>query len=254
MPLETLVVYKAWVIAAVFALLFVTERLAPAASAPPAPGRLVTNGAMWLLVLLTSPAIVLPLTVIASEHPLWERPDVPTWLMLIGDVAALDLWAYWLHRAYHEAPLMWRLHSVHHLDERLDSTSAFRFHFAEVALSALLRMAPIVLFAIPLAHVVIFETILLASAIFHHSNLRLPQCVERAISRVIVTPSIHWVHHHAATADTNSNYAAILSLWDPLFRTRSPNRRTPEMRIGVEGRGERPFFRLLVAPFWEPAR
>ena len=68
----------------------------------------------------------------------------------------------------------------------------------------------------------------------HHSNLKLPWAIERALSRVMVTPSIHWVHHHAFRTDTDSNYATILSLWDPLFRSRSATSRTALMRIGVE--------------------
>ncbi|HUH84743.1 MAG TPA: sterol desaturase family protein, partial [Stellaceae bacterium] len=66
---------------------------------------------------------------------------------------------------------------------------------------------------------------------------------------VIVTPSIHWVHHHRLRADTDSNYCTILSLWDPLFRSRSPHRRTPDMAIGVEAQEEEPVLQLLVAPF-----
>jgi sterol desaturase/sphingolipid hydroxylase (fatty acid hydroxylase superfamily) len=64
-----------------------------------------------------------------------------------------------------------------------------------------------------------------------------------------VTPSIHWVHHHAIRADTDSNYATILSLWDPLFRSRSLTRRTPDMPIGVEAKGDEELARLVVRPF-----
>jgi sterol desaturase/sphingolipid hydroxylase (fatty acid hydroxylase superfamily) len=64
-----------------------------------------------------------------------------------------------------------------------------------------------------------------------------------------VTPSIHWVHHHALRADTDSNYGTIFSFWDPLFGSRSRRRRTPDMRIGVERQRDRPFLALLAAPF-----
>ena len=66
---------------------------------------------------------------------------------------------------------------------------------------------------------------------------------------MIVTPSIHWVHHHRTRADTDSNYSTVLSLWDPLFRSRSKTRRTPDLEIGVEGREELPVLNLIVAPF-----
>lgn len=240
---------KAIVTGVIFAGLFLAERIWRAA--PPVAGRarLYRNAALWLLLILISPVIVLPLTAAASAHPLWIRPSGwPGALVLAIDIVILDLWSYWLHRAYHEAPLLRRLHQVHHLDETLDTTSAVRFHPGEVALSAVLRMAPIALLAIPFLHVVIFEAVILSASLFHHSNVRLPSHVEALISRVVVTPSIHWVHHHAAASDLNSNYAAVFSLWDRLFRTRSRTTRTPAMEIGLPGVEDKSAIRLLLAP------
>jgi sterol desaturase/sphingolipid hydroxylase (fatty acid hydroxylase superfamily) len=107
----------------------------------------------------------------------------------------------------------------------------------------------VLVLAVPLPTVLVFETVLLIATIFHHSNLRLPPGLERALSRIIVTPSIHWVHHHRIRADTDSNYSTVLSIWDPLFRSRSPTRRTPDLEIGVEGREELPVLDLVAVPF-----
>lgn len=255
MTLEAIVVFKAWFIALWFAAIFISERLAAAAPPPQGIMRVVNNVALWAIVLLISPLIVLPLTAFAGERALWARPQaLQSWPVLIADVILLDCWVYWMHRAYHRVPLMWRLHAPHHLDEHLDSSSALRFHAGEVLLSALARMTPIIVLSIPFAHVVVFETMLLATAIFHHSNMRLPPGLERALSRVFVTPSIHWVHHHAIRTDTDSNYAGVFSLWDPLFGTRSETLRTREMKIGVEGLEDRPLWRLLISPFAGPLR
>lgn len=250
MVAEMIVANKAMIGGAFFIVLFAAERLRPAAE-PGDLSRLARNGALWFLLIALSPAIVLPLTSYASAHPLWRRPEEWAAPALIADFLILDLWTYWLHRAYHEVPMMRRFHRVHHMDGRLDTTSAVRFHPGEVAISAFLRMAPIILLSIPFGHVLIFETALLAASYFHHSNIRLPAGFERALSSVIVTPSIHWVHHHAIPEDTNSNYAAILSLWDPVFGTRSATRRTADMKIGLQGVEDKSLPGLLLAPFVE---
>ena len=125
---------------------------------------------------------------------------------------------------------------------------AVRFHAGEVLLSALARAGVIVLLALPLSSVVAFESLVLVATMFHHSNLRLPRGFERALSLVVVTPSIHWVHHHRRRVDTDSNYCTILSLWDRLFASRSRHVRTADMPIGVEGREEEGVLRLLAAP------
>ncbi len=253
MTLETLLAAKAFIILIWFAVFFIAERIAMAATPPTSKARLFRNGGLWLLVLLLSPLIVAPITAWGVNQIIWVRPD---WMavgsaslaILAIDLLLLDIWTYWLHRAYHRVPLMWRLHEVHHRDEFLDTTSAVRFHIGEVVLSAMLRLIPITLLALPLSTVIIFETILLCSAIFHHSNVRIPTVVERVLSRFIVTPSIHWVHHHAIQQDTDSNYASFLSVWDRVFSSKSGTDRQLDMKIGVEGVEDQSFLRLILRP------
>jgi len=130
----------------------------------------------------------------------------------------------------------------------LDSTSALRFHFGEVLISATARAGAILLLGFPLLSLIAFETLLLIATIFNHSNLRLPRRLEAALSRLIITPSIHWVHHHRRRIDTDSNYGTVFSFWDRLFASRSRARRSPEMEIGVEGAEELALPGLLLRP------
>jgi sterol desaturase/sphingolipid hydroxylase (fatty acid hydroxylase superfamily) len=259
MSIESLLQLKTLLVGGVLVLFVLYERLRPAAESPlllrfgraglAAWRRLWRNLGLFGLNLLISPLVVLPITVFAADHSIGLRPAWwQGWPGLVLDLVFLDLWIYWWHRANHEIPLLWRFHSVHHLDETLDTTSALRFHFGEVLLSALVRAVVIVLFDIPLASVLLFEALVLASAIFHHSDAALPAGLERALSRVIITPSIHWVHHHAIQEDTDSNYGTIFSFWDPLFRSASATRRFAAMPIGIEGLKDRPFVRLILTP------
>lgn len=248
-------------VAAWLALLFALERVRPAAPPPrhlrdASAGwhRLGRNGGFWLINAALSPLVVVPLTALAAGAGPGLRPAWwGGWPGLVADLLLLDGLIYWWHRANHEIPILWRFHAVHHLDRFLDSTTALRFHFGEVLLSALARAAVIVLIGFPLASVLAFETLLLAATIFHHSNVRLPPRLEAALARLVVTPSIHWVHHHARQTDTDANYATVLSLWDRVFGSVSPTRRAPDMPIGIEGRGERRFLDLVLEPF-RPAR
>ena len=202
----------------------------------------VNAGLSWL--------VVVPVSAFAAQ---WALDWRPLWWSggagLVADVVILDCWIYWWHRANHEIRFLWRFHEVHHLDEFLDASSALRFHFGEVFLSSLVRAGVIFVLGVPLTSVVVFETLLAVTAMFHHSNVKLPVWLERPLSWVIVTPSIHWVHHHAIQRDTDSNYSAFLSIWDRLFASRSPTVRTADMPIGVEGRRDRTIVGLLKRPF-----
>lgn len=248
----------AWIIG--FAVLMVVlERLFPAAR-PLAAAHLTTladhlrrmakNVSLAGLNAVLSPLIVIPVSALAAQ---WSLDWRPGWWQGVGglvlDLLILDLWIYWWHVANHRVPFLWRFHEVHHLDQFLDATTALRFHAGEVVLSSLVRAAVIFLLAMPLASVIVFEVAIMFAAIFHHSNLKLPPRLERFLSWFIVTPAIHWVHHHAVRRDTDSNYATILSVWDRLFGNRSPTRRWAEMPIGVERMTDKRLLDLLVRPF-----
>lgn len=243
LPLKVLIV-GAW-----FAALAVAERLVPAAPRPKIGGRLLRNLGLWIANTAINPFITVPITVAAASVSLWARPSMPFGLGLALDLLVLDLWAYAWHRANHEWRFLWRFHRIHHLDEFLDTTSAVRFHPGEVVISALARAPLIVAADINLGSILVFDAIVLISALFHHSNLRLPHRLEATLRLVFVTPSHHWVHHHAVKRDTDSNYGALLTLWDRLFCTWSRSERTKDMTIGVEGLQDMALGRLAAAPF-----
>ncbi|MBI1252571.1 MAG: sterol desaturase family protein [Alphaproteobacteria bacterium] len=181
---------------------------------------------------------------------MWTRPNAANgWIGLGADLLILDLWAYVWHRLNHAWPLLWRFHQVHHRDEFLDATSAVRFHPGEVLISAVARAPIIILTDISFISVLAFETLVLLAAVFHHSNARLPPRIETALCIFVVTPSHHWVHHHAQRADTDSNYGTVLTMWDRLFGSLSATRRSPDMTIGVEGQRDAPLLALAALPF-----
>lgn len=259
MDVETLLSLKAAAVAGAFLAFALIERLRPAVAGPllltwrnrgrAALQRLGRNAGLFGLNLLVSPLLVIPITILADRWALGWRPAALEGAPgLVVDLLVLDCWIYWWHRANHVFPWLWRFHEVHHLDEHLDTTSGVRFHLGEVLLSAGVRGVVIVALGIPLTSVIIFETLVLLTALFHHSDMRLSPGTERLLSRVIVTPGIHWVHHHAIRRDTDSNYATILSIWDPLFGSRSRTRRFAGMKIGVERMRDRPLWRLIVQP------
>jgi len=260
--LADLLSWKLVLVAAWFAALLALERLIP--DAPPAGGsfrarlgRWARNGALFALNAGLSPLFVLPVSVWAASVDVrvaaveigW-RPEWATgWAGLALDLVLLDLFIYWWHRANHEVQALWRFHEVHHLDARMDATTAVRFHLGEVALSALVRACVIVAAEIPLTSVLVFETLVLLSSLFHHADIRLSPRLERALAWVVVTPSHHRVHHHALRADTDSNYATVLSVWDRIFGTRRPWLPPGGVRFGIEGREDLALPALLGRPF-----
>lgn len=255
--MSELVVYKSILVAIFLVGVFVAERLSPAVTAPKESvygSRIRKNLGLWLCNSLVSPLVILPITMYAVSYGetfgvVWRGEQVDEWVLMLIDLAILDCWIYWWHRANHRIPVLWRFHRIHHLDRWLDVTSAVRFHLGELVLSALARAVLIICLGIPLLTVIIFETLVLMAAGFHHSNIRMPSVVEGLLSKIIITPSIHWVHHHVVQLDTDSNYGTLLSVWDRLFGSQSQNRRSDKMKIGLDGLSDLSFIQLLMVPF-----
>ncbi len=243
--MEQLLAYKAYVVGIAFLGLFYFERHFPAVLAPWKPVRWVRNLSVAFINFLLGPLMVLPLSAYAAAHGLGFRPN---WWSMAFDLIIMDAWIYGWHRLNHVLPLLWRFHEVHHLDEALDTTTGLRFHFGEVVLSAVARAVLIWFLAIPLVTIAVFETLIVLAALFQHSNLKLPAKFEIMLSKLVVTPRLHWVHHHALREDTDSNYATIFSVWDMLFNSRSRNPRREDMVIGVEGMNDLPLGKLIMAP------
>ncbi|MGH7187315.1 MAG: sterol desaturase family protein, partial [Pseudomonadota bacterium] len=161
---ETLLAFKGVAVGAWLVLLFTAERLKPAVPFPHAPAknwiRPARNLSFLVISTVVSLAIVVPVSRWAAELELGLRPGWASGAPgLAFDLLLLDFLIYWWHRANHQLPFLWRFHEVHHLDRFLDTTSALRFHFGEVILSALARAGVIALFAMPLPSILVFEAL-----------------------------------------------------------------------------------------------
>ena len=188
-----------------------------------------------LIVPLVFATATLAVTLWASEREfgLLNQFDLPAWPTLIAAVVVFDAWQYLWHRLNHRIPFLWRFHAVHHTDADLDASAALRFHTGEIVLSSVARLAVLPLLGFTIAQLLAYEMILLPIILFHHSNIRVPERLDRWLRTVIVTPWMHWVHHSDWQPETDSNYSSIFSMWDRIFRSFRLRRNPREIRLGL---------------------
>lgn len=178
----------------------------------------------------------------------------PDWAALIGSVIILDLAIYFQHRVFHAVPSLWRLHRMHHADLEIDVTTGARFHPLEILISMAIKMAIVALIGAPVAAVVLFEVLLNVTSMFNHSNIRMPEWLDRALRVVVVTPDMHRVHHSIVQSETDSNFGFNAPWWDRLFGTYRPAPMAGHqgMIIGIDqfrDPSELRLDRLLTQPF-----
>jgi len=151
----------------------------------------------------------------------------------------LDLWTYWWHRMNHRIGFLWRFHRMHHSDPWMDVTTAERFHPGEMILSSTLRIAVILLTGVELWHVALYDAVMFAVVLFHHSNVILPPGADRLLRLLLPTPLMHKLHHSRVPAETDSNYTALLSVWDRLFGSFRLRSDWQAISFGLDGYDDR---------------
>jgi sterol desaturase/sphingolipid hydroxylase (fatty acid hydroxylase superfamily) len=164
----------------------------------------------------------------------------------------MDYTLYAWHILLHRVPLLWRCHAAHHADLDLDASTALRFHFAEFVLSVPWRAAQIALLGVARKPLALWRSLTLVEVMFHHANLRLPVRFEDMLSRLIVTPRLHGIHHSVVGEQRNSNFSSGLTAWDFLHRT--IRRDVPQQAITIglpeyRGVAEVTLGRTLAIPF-----
>lgn len=75
----------------------------------------------------------------------------------------------------------------------------------------------IILLGIEEAIVLTSEAVMTLFIMFHHTNISF--LGERLLGYLIIVPSLHRTHHSKERSEHDSNYGAVLSLWDRLFGT-----------------------------------
>ncbi|HJQ36956.1 MAG TPA: sterol desaturase family protein [Thermoanaerobaculia bacterium] len=163
-----------------------------------------------------------------------RETQLPVGLQIITGIAALDLFAYFAHVLLHKAPLAWRFHRVHHSDEAVDVTTAFRQHPGESVWRVLWQLPAILLFGLPLWIVLLYLTISATNAQLEHASIRLSEGLDRRLRLVFVTPNMHKVHHSRLQHETDSNYSNIFSIWDRIFGTYTRRVDFATLRYGLE--------------------
>ena len=153
----------------------------------------------------------------AVNHTLqtWIK-DMPFLLELFLVLLAADLVQYWTHRAYHEVPLLWRLHAVHHSVKHMDWIAGSRQHILEIFITRACVLVPVFVLGFSKEVMDAYVIIVGFQAVFNHANV---QINFGFLKHIFVTPQFHHWHHSSDEAGLDKNYALHFSFLDRLFGT-----------------------------------
>lgn len=147
------------------------------------------------------------------RHRLFEIPFNLASVILL--YVLQDFLYYWFHRASHRIRWMWASHVVHHSQESLNLSTAFRQSLSYPISGMWVFWLPLAWIGFKPEHIVLCVAVNLAFQFFVHTEAvdKLPRPLEWLFN----TPSHHRVHHARNPQYIDRNYAGVLVIWDRLF-------------------------------------
>jgi sterol desaturase/sphingolipid hydroxylase (fatty acid hydroxylase superfamily) len=155
---------------------------------------------------------------------------LPFALELLLLMVVADLIQYWVHRALHEWPVLWRFHAVHHSIKILDWLAGSRLHIVEVLIMRTLVLAPVVVLGFSKPVIDVYIVVIGFQAVFNHANVSVRLGPLRYL---LVTPNFHHWHHSQDSEALDRNYAGQFAFLDYLFGTAVKSDRAWPSEYGV---------------------
>jgi sterol desaturase/sphingolipid hydroxylase (fatty acid hydroxylase superfamily) len=188
---------------------------------------------------------------IAGEGPvgfaIWPSAwPLPAQLVLLTVIQSLT--GYWVHRAQHEIPLLWRVHAIQHSAPRVYWLNQWRGHPLEGLVNSV-SIVPVALMGAPEATLLVFTAFNSIHLVMQHANIEIRL---GRLNRVLSMCETHRWHHSREIHESNANYGGLLLVWDVLFRTWwFPDDRVGPTDAGLPAGSQFPagYLGQLVAPF-----
>jgi len=156
------------------------------------------------------------------------------WAEFVIALLVLDLLAqYTIHYLLHKIPFLWRFHQVHHSDLHVTATTGTRHHPVDYCARETFSLCVVALLGAPMGVYIFYRLLTVVCTYFTHSNIALPDTIDRLLSYVIITPNAHKFHHHYKMPWTDHNFGNIFSVWDRVFGT-FVYESTDKIRYGVD--------------------
>jgi sterol desaturase/sphingolipid hydroxylase (fatty acid hydroxylase superfamily) len=157
-----------------------------------------------------------------------------------------ELGVYWMHRAIHATPWLFRFHAMHHSVGGIYWLNASRMHPVDLWLVHAASVSPMVLLGAGPDVVAGYGVISQCGAWLQHANLRVGRGL---LTWIFHVPSLHRWHHSADRAEADHNFGGTLIVFDVLFGTRALPDEPAPARTGLGRPFPRGWLAQLAAPF-----
>lgn len=176
--------------------------------------------------------------------------ELPWIVQLAGIMLLTDFAQYWVHRAFHRVPALWRFHAVHHSAKSMDWIAGARMHFLEIIILRSLTATPMLVIGFHESAIQAYVLILYVYSTFIHANVGASYGF---LEKIFVVPRFHHWHHGLDKEAIDVNFAIHFPFLDKLFGIHHlPEGQWPS-GYGIEGHPvPKGYWKQLLYPFQRP--
>ena len=153
--------------------------------------------------------------VLGNESLLAITTSLPWLVQFLLAVLVADVAEYWIHRALHEVPWLWRFHAIHHSSKALDWIAGSRAHVIDDILIRGLMLIPM-MFLFSQGVIVAYLLFVTIHATWAHCNFG---PTVKWLEPYVIFPRVHHWHHTSQPEALDKNYAIHFPWIDKLFGT-----------------------------------
>ena len=174
----------------------------------------------------------------------WATTPARQLALWLGYLVCFDFLYYWLHRAQHQVPWLWRYHMVHHADENVSASTVGRHHWLEEGFRFFIITAPLIVLLGTVSGAPLWVAAFIGvNGVFMHWNVALRF---GPLERWIITPAYHRIHHSVERRHWDRNFGVFTQLWDRVFGTRHVPAADEYPATGITGLGGMRAWALLA--------
>ncbi|MFI1223622.1 MULTISPECIES: sterol desaturase family protein [unclassified Streptomyces] len=142
-----------------------------------------------------------------------EEPTRHLGAEIPGALLAGSLVSFSVHRLGHRSALLWRLHGVHHVPEKVNVANNGVNHVLDIVLAQSLVQLTLALIGFSRPAVLVVGLFVAAQGYFVHANIDVRI---GPLNHLLASPEQHRLHHSTDLSEAG-HYGSDLSCWDHLF-------------------------------------
>ncbi len=179
----------------------------------------VKLGLGYLVITFTSPVQYLPL-----------------WLSAITAILVAEFFGYWYHRLGHIQHFLWKIHSIHHVPDKVNLLNNNTANFLNIVLGGFIKLLPLIILGFCQEAVFIAVSLTTIHSFVVHVNADIKG---GWLGSIFLSPEHHRLHHSTNLKEAQ-NYAVLLTLWDRVFGTYLYKEGLTPKKVGVTQSKEYP--------------